>query len=152
MFLGIIPRVAQILQNRASGIHERVKSTPWPLLRSGKPFTLFIVSEIDLPGGLPGGPSRLAQLYQLRPAEQELIAGRPRAGVLGLVRDHLLAREPRLVWLQGASSGEILQALVQAIRGRFGRPLLLLDGHALCGSSTVHQAAALRRLRRDADL
>jgi hypothetical protein len=82
---------------------------------------------------------------------RDLLGERAAGPLQTLLRDHLLAREPRLLWLQNATQ-ENLQPLAQLVRTRLTRPVVLLDCQALAGSPPAALAASLRRLRRDADL
>lgn len=81
----------------------------------------------------------------------ELLGEKPPAVVLELVRNTLVAPHPVLLWLSGCSA-ELLEGLTQAVRQRLQRPVLCIDGAALGCFPGPQVYAALRRLRRDADL
>lgn len=68
-----------------------------------------------------------------------------------LARERLIAPHPILLWLSQCAVETVLP-LAQAVRLRLSRPVLFIDGAALAGWPTPQLAAALRRLRRDADL
>ena len=68
-----------------------------------------------------------------------------------LVRERLISPHPVLLWLSQCQPETILP-LSQAARLRLQRPILVIDGAALAGWPTPQLFAALRRLRRDADL
>lgn len=77
--------------------------------------------------------------------------GAQAAQVSELVRERLIAPHPILLWLSQCQPETVLP-LSQAVRLRLQRPVLLLDGAVLSGWPTPQLHAALRRLRRDADL
>lgn len=68
-----------------------------------------------------------------------------------LVRERLISPHPVLLWLSQCLPETILP-LSHAARLRLQRPILIIDGAALGGWPTPQLFAALRRLRRDADL
>lgn len=82
---------------------------------------------------------------------EELRAEKPPPALVELVRERLVAPHPVLLALSGCSP-EAALALAQAARLRLQRPVLFLDGAALQGWPLPQLGAALRRLRRDADL
>lgn len=71
--------------------------------------------------------------------------------VTELVRERLIAPHPVLLWLSHCLPETILP-LSHAARLRLQRPIVIIDGAALAGWPTPQLFAALRRLRRDADL
>lgn len=100
----------------------------------------------QLPGScyLPAPPAGVSGSDALR-------AERPAQAIGELVREHLVAHQPRLLWLSGVS-GAALYALAGAARARLLRPVVLLDAQALAGWPAPQRYAALLRLRRDLDL
>lgn len=79
------------------------------------------------------------------------VADRPAQLVLDLVKEKLVSVRPLLLLLSGCS-GETTSLLTQAVRLRLSRPVLYLDASALAGWPQPDLVAALRRLRRDADV
>jgi hypothetical protein len=82
---------------------------------------------------------------------EELRTEKPPPQLMELARERLVAPHPVLLGLSGTSPEAALQ-LAQAARLRLQRPVLFLDGTALAGWPLAQLAAALRRVRRDADL
>lgn len=82
---------------------------------------------------------------------EELRTEKPPPQLMELAREKLAAPHPVLLGLSGASPEAALQ-LALAARLRLQRPVLFLDGAALAGWPIAQLAAALRRVRRDADL
>ena len=79
------------------------------------------------------------------------VADRPAQLVLDLVKEKLVSVRPLLLLLSGCS-GETTSLLTQAVRLRLARPVFYLDASALAGWPQPDVVAALRRLRRDADV
>jgi hypothetical protein len=79
------------------------------------------------------------------------VADRPAQLVLDLVKEKLVSVRPLLLLLSGCS-GETTSLLTQAVRLRLARPVFYLDASALAGWPQPDLVAALRRLRRDADV
>lgn len=79
------------------------------------------------------------------------VADRPAQAVLELVKERLVSIRPLLLLLSGCSA-ETTALLTQAIRLRLSRPVFYVDGSALVGWPQPELSAALRRLRRDADI
>ena len=79
------------------------------------------------------------------------VADRPAQLVLDLVKEKLVSVRPLLLLLSGCS-GETTSLLTQAVRLRLSRPVFYLDASALAGWPQPDVVAALRRLRRDADV
>lgn len=68
-----------------------------------------------------------------------------------LVREHLMGPKAVLLWL-GEMGPDLIGPFIQIVRARLKRPVLCIEGSALAGFSLPQLYAALRRLRRDADL
>ncbi len=81
----------------------------------------------------------------------EFVADRAGQIVLELVKEKLVSTRPLLLYLSGCSA-DTAGLLAQAVRLRLSRPVFYLDGGGLSGWPQPDVAAALRRLRRDADL
>ena len=79
------------------------------------------------------------------------VADRPSQVVLELVKDRLVSVRPLLLLLSGCSA-ETTALLTQALRLRLSRPVFFVEASALAGWPQPELSAALRRLRRDADI
>lgn len=99
------------------------------------------------PPGTEWAKDLLQQDRALLPGAQ----GAQVAQAVELVRERLIAPHPILLWLSQCAA-ETVMPLAQAVRLRLSRPVLFIDGAALAGWPMPQLAAALRRLRRDADL
>lgn len=126
-------------------------------VRSARGLELWCSARSPLPaepaliaGQLPG-----LLLLQPPPPEtawaEELRTEKPPPQLMELARERLVAPHPVLLGLSGTSPEAALQ-LAQAARLRLQRPVLFLDGTALAGWPIAQLTAALRRVRRDADL
>lgn len=104
----------------------------------------------QLPTLLPG----LSVLSASDPDEAwaaAFVADRPSQAVLELVKERLVSVRPLLLLLSGCSA-ETTALLTQALRLRLSRPVFYVDASALAGWPQPELSAALRRLRRDADI
>jgi hypothetical protein len=79
------------------------------------------------------------------------VADRPSQVVLELVKERLVSVRPLLLLVSGCSA-ETTALLTQALRLRLSRPVFFVDASALAGWPQPELSAALRRLRRDADI
>jgi hypothetical protein len=82
---------------------------------------------------------------------QELIGDKRPPAVAEVVRDHLGAGHAVALWLGGVGPTDVMP-LIQALRARLVRPVVLVESALLAGWPQPELFAALRRLRRDADL
>lgn len=82
---------------------------------------------------------------------QDLIGDKRPPAVAEVVRDHLGAGHAVALWLSSASQNDLMP-LVQALRARLARPVVLIESAQVAGWPQPELCAALRRLRRDADL
>ncbi len=81
----------------------------------------------------------------------EFVADRAGQVVLELVKEKLVSTRPLLLFLSSCGA-DTTGLLAQAVRLRLSRPVFYLEGGGLTGWPQPELAAALRRLRRDADL
>ena len=113
-------------------------------------LTTFAQRRESMPSQLPG----LSILPTPEPDASwaaEFVSDRPAQQVLELVKEKLVSTRPLLLFLSGCGA-ESTGLLAQAVRLRLSRPVFFLDGGALSGWPLPDLTAALRRLRRDADL
>lgn len=143
---------------RAHGLVEVGESAELGFLRpddrlfAGRGLLLSgLVSEAALFTGQLPGVMHLPAPSPGTSWAQELMIEKPSPQLTELVKEKLVAAQPVLLWLSWCSV-EQSQALVQLLRYRLQRPVVQLDGTALQGWPVPQLAAALRRLRRDADL
>lgn len=134
-------------------------SLGWPLpsdaVQCGRGLHLWLAAPVKdesllFSGQAPGVTYIPAPSHEAAWA-RELLGDKPAGPVAELVREHLGVAHAVLLWL-GGCGGEQVPALVQATRSRLQRPVLWIDGAALAGWPMAQLGAALRRLRRDADL
>ncbi len=82
---------------------------------------------------------------------KDLVEEPPPPAIAEVVRQHLSAPHAVVLWLDGVLLEQIAP-LAQAVGSRLQRPVVCIDGAALCGFPHLQLLRALRRLRRDADL
>jgi hypothetical protein len=130
---------------------------PADLVRPARGLELWCSASSPLPAEPALIASQLPGLLLLQPPPpetawaEELRTEKPPPQLMELARERLVAPHPVLLGLSGTSPEAALQ-LAQAARLRLQRPVLFLDGTALFGWPLAQLTAALRRVRRDADL
>lgn len=141
-------RAAAIVEVDASA--ELGHPHPSERLFVGRGLTVWAQRRDAMPPQLPG----LSILPAPEPDASwaaEFVTDRPAQQVLELVKEKLVSTRPLLLFLSG-SGAETTSLIAQAVRLRLSRPVFFVDAGALSGVPMLDLMAALRRLRRDADL